>query len=173
MDSGRLTLGRVKGGSVRLAEPADAGTPPSEDSEDENVGEPPLTGGDLYEPLSTSLKERWVRDQRFERSIVEITARQGRRDTGGTWTRPDLIVVTYTTPLYLPGRDFEVVTFEVKPWQGLEVTGVYEALAHRRELISWRMSPQLNWRSPRLASTFSGSRKKRNRMVWGSLSSRT
>lgn len=128
VDSGVLTLGKGKGGSVRIAD-YDEGDVSTETSrvEEERVAE-----ADLYEPLSGLLRERWVKDQRFERSLVEISAKQGRRDTGGTWTRPDLIVVSYTTFLYVPGRHFEVVTFEVKPWDTLDVTGVYEALAHRR-----------------------------------------
>lgn len=126
LNSGTLLLGKGKGGSVRLI-----GEEQEADREqEEEIGA--VAEAELYDPLSLVLKERWVRDQRFERSIVEISARQGRRDTGGRWTRPDLIVVSYTTLLYIPGRDFEVVTFEVKPWSGLDVTGLYEALAHRR-----------------------------------------
>jgi len=36
------------------------------------------------------------------------------------------------TYAYLPGRYFDVVTFEVKPSDKIDVTAVYEALAHRR-----------------------------------------
>lgn len=134
VDSGVLSLGKGKGGSVRVA---DADPEAAGDDEDASAAEPEVenrrvTEAELYEPLSGLLRDRWVKDQRFERSLVEISARQGRRETGGTWTRPDLIVVSYTTLLYVPGKHFEVVTFEVKPWDTLDVTGVYEALAHRR-----------------------------------------
>lgn len=128
VDAGELTLGRGRGGSVRV---------PNDEGEEEAVQE--AVGGvverreeELYEPLTSLIRNQWVKDQRFERSIVEITARQGRRDTGGSWTRPDIVVVSLTTLLFVPGKHFEVVTFEVKPWYSLDVTGVYEALAHYR-----------------------------------------
>lgn len=128
VDSGVLSLGKGKGGSVRVADAEEDGFSADEpEEEDRRVAE-----AELYEPLGILLRERWVKDQRFERSLVEISARQGRRNTGGIWTRPDLIVVSYTTLLYVPGKHFEVVTFEVKPWDSLDVTGVFEALAHRR-----------------------------------------
>jgi len=46
--------------------------------------------------------------------------------------RPDLVVASMTTLLYVPGKLFDVTTFEVKPLDRIEVTAVYEALAHRR-----------------------------------------
>lgn len=128
VDAGELTLGRGRGGSVRLPETdLDEVVEPEVVFQQEQQREE-----DLYSPLNRLIREQWVKDQRFERSLVEITARQGRRDTGGTWTRPDIVVVSLTTLLYVPGKHFEVVTFEVKPWAGLDVTGVYEALAHYR-----------------------------------------
>jgi hypothetical protein len=63
---------------------------------------------------------------------VEITAAQGRKATGGRWTRPDLVSVAVRTYRYLPGKYMEVVTFEVKPADAITVTAVYEALAHLR-----------------------------------------
>jgi hypothetical protein len=41
-------------------------------------------------------------------------------------------VIGYSVFLYLPGRHFEVATFEVKPSDQVTITAVYEALAHRR-----------------------------------------
>ena len=52
------------------------------------------------------------------------------RYTGGTWTRPDLAVVGTKAYPYLPGRDFQIVTFEVKTDDAIDVTGVFEALSH-------------------------------------------
>jgi hypothetical protein len=82
--------------------------------------------------MANVLRTEWARDNRFREWIVEITARQGRRETGGKWTRPDLTVVSSTTLLYYPTKLFDVTTFEVKPSDGFDVTAVYEALAHRR-----------------------------------------
>lgn len=128
VDAGELILGRGRGGSVQLPEESESHVFEHEvciTNEEIKIKEE-----DLYEPLKALIQEKWVKDQRFERSIVEITAKQGRRDTGGTWTRPDIVVVSLTTLLYVPGKHFEAITFEVKPWSALDVTGVYEALAH-------------------------------------------
>lgn len=130
VDSGDLIRGKGRGGSVRIAhtvESVESERVPRPDSE--GTG---LTEADLYEPLERVLRERWARDQKFEQYHVEITARQGRRDTGGTWTRPDLVVASLTKFLYVPEKHFDIVTFEVKDWSGLDVTAVYEALAHHR-----------------------------------------
>ncbi len=128
VDAGELALGRGRGGSVRIPD----GAVYNERVQNADPEEVQAREADLYEPLKELIRNQWVKDQRFERSMVEITARQGRRDTGGTWTRPDLVVVSLTALLFVPGKHFEVVTFEVKPWAGLDVTGVYEALAHYR-----------------------------------------
>jgi hypothetical protein len=32
----------------------------------------------------------------------------------------------------VPGRHFDLLAFKIKPTDGLDVSGVYEALAHRR-----------------------------------------
>lgn len=125
VDSGSLQLGRGRGGSVRLLAQA-----PIEQPAAHRPPEP--AEAELYEPMARVLRERWVRDQRFGQILVENTARQGRRETGGTWTRPDLVVASLTTLLYVPRKIFDLVTFEVKPWNGLDVTAVYEALAHYR-----------------------------------------
>jgi hypothetical protein len=69
---------------------------------------------------------------RFRSHIVEVTARQGRRDTGGTWTRPDLVVAALRVFPHVPGKFFDLITFELKSLDGVDVTAVFEALAHRR-----------------------------------------
>jgi BarA-like signal transduction histidine kinase len=63
---------------------------------------------------------------------VEVTAQQGSRLTGGKWTRPDITVASSRTFPYVPGRHFDVITFEVKPQDQVNVTAIYEALAHLR-----------------------------------------
>ena len=52
--------------------------------------------------------------------------------TGGKWSRPDIAMATVSTYPYLPGRHFDVITFEIKPSDGIDITCVYEALAHLR-----------------------------------------
>lgn len=100
---------------------------------------------DLYEPVATVLRGPWARDSRFRHQVVEITASQGRRNTGGTWTRPDVVVAALRVFPFLPGKYFDLITFEIKPSWALDVTGVYEALAHRRaatQAYLWLHCPQ-------------------------------
>ena len=78
------------------------------------------------------LREAWARDKRYDQSVVDITARQGARATGGRWSRPDVVMASLTTYPYVPGKHFDVTTFEVKPFDSIDVTAVYEALAHLR-----------------------------------------
>jgi hypothetical protein len=135
VDRGILEVGRGRGGSVRrvIQEASESvsdesGTLASEaPSEEQRERE-----SDLYEPLAEVLAQRWVKDKRVESSIVQVTAHQGRRPTGGMWSRPDLAVATLATYPYVPGRHFDVVTFEVKPSWAIDITAVYEALGHLR-----------------------------------------
>jgi hypothetical protein len=48
---------------------------------------------DLYAPAERVIREQWARTMRLDQFVVQVTARQGRRDTGGTWSRPDIVVV--------------------------------------------------------------------------------
>ncbi|MCM3504890.1 hypothetical protein M3666_07175 [Curtobacterium sp. ODYSSEY 48 V2] len=86
----------------------------------------------LYEPLAGVIRGAWARDHRSNLLAVEIVARQGRRATGGTWSRPDIVSVEVLNLLYVPTKILEVVTFEVKPADAIDVQCVYESLAHRR-----------------------------------------
>lgn len=78
------------------------------------------------------IEEDWAKDHRNDPLAVEITALQGSRSTGGIWSRPDIVSIEVRTYEFLPGKFLEVVTFEVKLGNALNVTSVYEALAHRR-----------------------------------------
>jgi hypothetical protein len=127
IDAGRLTKGRGRGGSVRrvVVAPPVAHVP--------TVSSAPRTNEiDLYEPILATLKSHWVKDNRIRDFVAEITAHQGRRETGGKWSRPDITLASYNTYPFVPGKHFDVYTFEVKTSDQLDVTAVYEALAHQR-----------------------------------------
>jgi hypothetical protein len=138
IERGHLETGKGRGGSVRrvqipqaLEEQLQPAAPP------ENQVAPPTTPdytkeAELYEPISNVLRNNWSKEQGFDNYLVELTAKQGSRATGGKWTRPDVTVVGYKTFPYLPGRYLEVISFEIKPTCTLDITAVYEALAHRR-----------------------------------------
>ncbi|WP_321333175.1 hypothetical protein [Breoghania sp.] len=135
IDDGKLITGRGKGGSIRRA-PTEEEPGPAQDVEGAPEAELPQRAlfpeeKDLYDPMLAVIKDRWVLDQPFDQVLVEKTDRGGRRPDG-IWTRPDITVAAMTSYTFVPGRHFDIVTFEIKHYSGLNVTAVYEALAHRR-----------------------------------------
>lgn len=131
MTAGLVTRGRGQGGSVQLVENAVDGTsPPS--TPPPPPGDPFASEDDLYEPCSLTLRTKWAPDQGLEHCYVQETARQGRRATGGVWTRPDVIAISMRTFMYWPGRYFDLWTFEIKPRWAVNVAGIYETAAHSR-----------------------------------------
>ena len=119
------TTGR--GGSVGVViQPSAPSVPPI-------ISQSPLTElreDDLYAPIKKVLVGDWAKDERLDGALVEITAKQGARNTGGAWTRPDLVVVAVRTFSHLPNKHLDVITFEVK--SGMDILGVFEAAAHAR-----------------------------------------
>jgi hypothetical protein len=133
VERGGLELGRGRGGSVRrivrggMTPGAAPFAPECAESKDTR-----LTESDLYAPIARVLDDKWTKDKRVESAIIATTAHQGSRATGGKWTRPDITVATLSTYPYVPGRHFDVITFEIKPCDAIDVTAIYEALAHLR-----------------------------------------
>jgi hypothetical protein len=141
VDLGLLRKYRAYGGAVTLVDKAlvDAVEEQLERHDPSTIGEDTreiegrkAAERDLYEPIASVLRGPWAKHNRFRHHLVEVTANQGRRNTGGTWTRPDLAVAAIRVFPFLPGKYFDLITFEINPSWALRVTGVYEALAHRR-----------------------------------------
>jgi hypothetical protein len=130
VDDGKLQLGRGKGGSVSLVAQVDIGPANQHAPQATQPASPPES--ELYEDVANVIRNEWARDMRFRSHIVEVTARQGRRETGGTWTRPDIVVAALRVFPHVPGKYFDLITFELKAFDGIDVTAVFEALAHRR-----------------------------------------
>jgi hypothetical protein len=121
IDSGILEQGRGRGGSVHRIITAVTGVPvsgtpvttapdsrtaigttPTTETPTITVPETPevieaITEASLYEPFHNAIKDGYTKDNRLKRFISEITAHQGRRATGGRWTRPDVTVVAART----------------------------------------------------------------------------
>ncbi len=131
-EKGLVARGRGRGGSIRRTQPIDAPVSVEAAPCDIPAGPNRVAESDLYEPLLLVLADDWAKDQRADLVAVEDTSQQGRRATGGRWSRPDLVTVEVKTFEYVPGKFLEVTTFEVKPCDQIEITAVYEALAHRR-----------------------------------------
>lgn len=134
-DEGEIVRGKGKGGSVLRVR--------SEEITSEVVAQAAVADGladherrmrevDLYDPMRRAIEEGWTKERGFDEAIVEITGLPGRKSTGGTWTRPDLAVLSIKAYPYLPGRVFDIVTFEVKKDDSVDVLGVFEALSHQQ-----------------------------------------
>jgi len=143
IDDGLIEQGRGKGGSVHRIPPVTAaaaipeGAPPAAldvasvtATEAETTGPTARPEMVLYEPFHNSIKVGYVENYRIKRFISQITASQGRRLTGGRWTRPDITLVAVRTYAFTPGKRLEVITFELKPSLDSALEGVFEALAH-------------------------------------------
>ena len=133
LDKGLITTERGRGGSIRRIKketPASEGPAEGPARPGQAAGEVPEDS--LYDPVAKILRESWVKDQRLDDFVLEITAKQGRRDTGGTWSRPDIVVASVSNYPFVPGKHLDISTFEIKPSSSVGVTAVYEALAHLR-----------------------------------------
>lgn len=130
VNRGRLLLGKGKGGSVRKPSGVDGQGPAPDGGASEEKDS--IQEQDLYEPMFRVVESTWFRVRRFNDSVAELTANQGRRATGGRWSRPDIIAAGIRVLPYVPTKALELVTFEIKPYTALDVMAVYEALAHRR-----------------------------------------
>jgi hypothetical protein len=140
IDRGVLEKGRGKGGSVRRVDiqPPPVTTEVEIHTSIEGLKPRKLREIDIYPAIINTISKSWVGDHGFETFAIESSGKRGSQDTGGKWSRPDITLATYTTYAYVPGKHFDVVTFEVKIAEGFNVTAVYEALAHRRAATrSW------------------------------------
>jgi hypothetical protein len=138
VNDGRLALGKGKGGSVKLLK--------SQEVVPEGIVE-----RDLYDDVADVLRKEWAKHNRFREYIVEVTAHQGKKDTGGTWTRPDIVVAALRVFPHVLGKFFDIITFEIKSQQGIDITAVYEALAHRRAATKayiWLHAPKKQGEKP-------------------------
>ena len=130
---GKIGLVRCRGGAIRrISTVTIQPQPPQPAPAPGAPSEKPKVESDHYADLEQALREQWARSMGFENFLVQVTAQQGRRDTGGAWTRPDLIVVNVSNYRYVPGRQLDLISFEVKLVVEADVKAVYEALAHTR-----------------------------------------
>jgi hypothetical protein len=123
IDEGLIEQGRGRGGSVHRLVTAALAAP---------VSTIPLKQPEavLYDPFHKAILEGYVKENRIKRFISEVTASQGRRATGGKWTRPDLTLIAVRSYQFTPGKRLEVITFEIKPDLDTALEGLFEALAH-------------------------------------------
>ncbi len=130
IEEGNIVAGRGKGGSVRFTESQAATSEiSSEEIQKQNQG-PTIRERDLYPALKKSIETKWINRFALDDVIVDETHSRGSKDTGGTFTRPDITAAGIRRYVYLPKR-LEIVTFEIKTSESVTVMGVLEAIAHR------------------------------------------
>jgi hypothetical protein len=122
IENGTIATGRGKGGSVYLMNTVNP------DTKVEIAAAVPEAS--LYEPFQKMLNNTWSKTNGYKDFVTEMTAAQGRRDTGGKWTRPDLVLIAVTKFPFIPGKVLDLVTFEIKPANSHGVEGVYETASH-------------------------------------------
>lgn len=134
VDLGLAVVGH--GGSLKRVQPPKGWTSPTTLSKDPEPWQfVPATTKEtlLYMPLIQTLEANWTTDQNPALPMaVHNTAHSGSRKTGGRWSRPDAVAVWVRQFQYVPGDFLEISTFEVKPFNNIDVLAVYEAIAHRR-----------------------------------------
>ncbi len=135
-EHGKLLRGRGKGGSVRrvppIATPDRSVEPAPPQFENGNPStDEDQTERDLYEPMLDVIKKDWSLEAGLKAVVAEITAQGGRR-RDGKWSRPDITLASYRVFPYVAGRHFDLITFEIKSYNAIDITVIYEALAHRR-----------------------------------------
>ena len=101
---------------------------------------------ELYPEFMEGLRG-WASGQGWTQHEVEQIAHQGRRATGGTWTRPDFVVVAYKTYDYTFGRTRDIETFEVK-LSDCPIEAVFEAAAHSRFATKSHLAIQRSGQMP-------------------------
>ena len=129
LDAGLARKWKGRGGTVKRILDWEPDTPAARDATAEREID---AERDLYEPLAEQIGSTWAKDMRLEPSVVAILGYQGRRRTGGKWSRPDIALIAVQQFDLIPGKHINVVTFEVKLGRAVDVAAVYEALAHRR-----------------------------------------
>ena len=83
-----------------------------------------------YPSIEAALAILWAEDG-YDKSqyYVENTSRRDSK-IAGQWTRPDFTIVSHKKFPWTIGYEFDVVTFEVKRADSLNVLAVFEALSH-------------------------------------------
>jgi hypothetical protein len=125
IEEGLVDIGRGKGGSVYLL---------GDGSEDTNTPTD-ATGNaevetDHYPRVVEKLQKQLSQD--FNNVVIETTAFQGGKTTGGKWSRPDILAITLQKFEYVAADEFILRSYEIKRSDTVDTDAVAEAAAHKR-----------------------------------------
>lgn len=124
INNGMIALGKGKGGSVYRLQPTKIDEKLTQDDYKKEKA--------LYTPFHKVISKNYVLDKGIKNFISQITANQGKKSTGGKWTRPDVVIVSVNAYPYLPSKFLDIITFEIKMENDFNVTGVFETAAHSK-----------------------------------------
>lgn len=84
----------------------------------------------FYPAVEAGLRKLWQDDNFHENEFfIENTSKKDSK-IAGRWTRPDLTLISHKKYPWTIGREFDVVTFEIKRPDSCNVLAVFEALSH-------------------------------------------
>lgn len=131
VDEGRIERRRGRNGGIQLLPPV-AGHFDAEPLEPEAV-EVAEQDREInhYEPALDQILANWMEQPGFTHVFGAVTGLQGRRHTGGRWSRPDIVLCTVSEWLFSSRPEGDVRTIEVKRFEATDVLAVYEALSHK------------------------------------------
>lgn len=130
VDEGILVRSRGKGGAVMR-------TPETQVQETELQKTKPKKKyekkeGKLQKPFVKYLQDYWIKDIGVgDQIVVQDTANQGSKKTGGKWSRPDVSIAAVIRYSFTPGKQLEVLTFELKAMDEHDkIENVFECASH-------------------------------------------
>jgi hypothetical protein len=127
----KIGTGRGKGGSVFRI---DVTVPINDTNEIKKMEQSFRKEKDLYKPFFDYLSDKFHKVKGIDKSFCKITGDSGKRRGGGTFSRPDLTLITLERFRFiLPHEYLTIITFELKHNSYPNfLTGVYETAAHQR-----------------------------------------
>jgi hypothetical protein len=139
VDGHRIERRRGRNGGIYLLEPVEAARQAAGPAEAAQAvagqvaaeAEAQRLESDHYQPALDSILQHWTEQPGFTHVFGAITAGQGRRQTGGRWSRPDIVLCAISDWLFSSRPEADVRTIEVKRFESLDVLAVYEAVSHK------------------------------------------
>jgi len=125
IEEGLVEVGGGKGGSVHLL-----GNLSNEQTVSADESQVPESEKDHYSHVVKKLERQLKQD--FKDAVIEQTAHQGRKATGGKWSRPDILALTVQRFEYVVQDEFILRSYEIKRGDVVDTDAVAEAAAHQR-----------------------------------------
>ena len=126
---GHIRKAQGKGGAVARVEVKEDEKPKTLASEKKETYKDEKS---IYKDFLQTIESKYTKDMGIKNFVCEDTSSQGRRDTHGLWTRPDITLIAVNTYSYYPGKVMDVITFEIKHHKNISIAGVFETASQSR-----------------------------------------